>query len=220
MLGLGHLISKIINNVFDCYLTGNRSQIIQSECKQVTNAKRSVPELNDNEAWRGAGTGFSAGRGKTIQKTSCPDTNIQPSTAGGGLNNGKGRRSYPNRGKTFTQRVSSYDSYNTRSRFQPSPAANDSSSGPSYVAQRWSGEPSKSNQASWKRNEQQRALNTNQSGSTSNTEKQMRNRGWWPPTNAPSTNQGHVPVSFSRGSPETPSIAPKQENPVQERSGW
>lgn len=119
----------------------DRSQIIQSECKQVTNAKRSVPELNDNEAWRGAGTGFSAGRGKTIQKTSCPDTNIQPSTAGGGLNNGKGRRSYPNRGKTFTQRVSSYDSYNSRSRFQPSPAANDSSSGPSYVAQRWSGEP-------------------------------------------------------------------------------
>ncbi|KAI3907490.1 hypothetical protein MKW92_049329 [Papaver armeniacum] len=212
----------------------DRSQIIQSRCQQVANLQKSGPEPSNEENWRGAGSGFSAGRGRTNQRTAFPYTNSQP-TAG---------PSNPNGGQATKQQMSSYSSYNPRNRIHFSPAENDSSSGPSYgtrgptyVAQRWDGKPSKSNQAGWRRNEQVRVSyvaqswdgepsksdqvgwksnqqesvsNTEQPGSSSNPGSKMGSGGWWPPRNAPSTNQGYNPVSIGRGrgrgSPETPSV--------------
>ncbi|KAI3956124.1 hypothetical protein MKW98_027438 [Papaver atlanticum] len=200
----------------------DRLQIIQS---------KSVPELSNEETWRGVGSGpgFSAGRGRTNLRTAVPDTYSQPTFG----------PSNPNGGQAIKRQMSSYNSCIPRTRI---PAEKDSSSGPSYgtrgpsyVAQRWEpsksnqaswrrneqvresyvaqrpdGEPSKSNQAVWKSSQQERVLNTEHSGSSS-TGSQMGRHGWWPPRrNAPSTNQECNPVSVGRGrgrgSPETPSV--------------
>ncbi|MCL7028019.1 hypothetical protein MKW94_010014 [Papaver nudicaule] len=181
----------------------NRSQIIQN--RQVTNTNRAVPQLSYNEAWRGAGSGFSTGRGRPNQRTSCPDTSIQPSTGGWGQNDGIGVTSNTNRGQVFTQRASSYNSYSTHSRIHYSPVGKDSSSGPSYgahgpsyVAEYWNNE--QSYQATWSSSQHGRGSKTGQSARNP-----TGTRAVWEPRNAASTNRRSVPVSSGRGrgSPET-----------------